>query len=200
MSNRPTLALASRSPRRAALLRLLGVEFDIIPADADERVLVGEPPAAYVRRVTRLKAAAAHAADSDGHVLLAADTCVSIDGDIFGKPLDRADCARMLRRLAGRWHDVHTALIVSPPDGDPLEALVTTRVEFVTFDDAVIEAYWASGEPADKAGAYGIQGLGGTLVRRIEGSYSAVVGLPLAESAELLARAGIAHALGGPRT
>jgi len=197
VSGRPTLALASRSPRRAALLRLLGVEFDIIPADADERVLAGERPADYVRRVTRLKAAAARAAGGGGHVLLAADTCVSIDGEIFGKPVDRAHGARMLRRLAGRWHDVHTALTVSPPNDRAHEALVSTRVEFVAFDDAVIEAYWASGEPADKAGAYGIQGLGGTLVRRIEGSYSAVVGLPLAESADLLTRAGIAHALAG---
>lgn len=197
MSGRPTLALASRSPRRAALLRLLGVEFDIIPADADERVLAGEQPADYVRRVARLKAAAARIAGDGGHVLLAADTCVSIDGEIFGKPVDRAHGARMLRRLAGRWHDVHTALMVSPPTGQAHEALVSTRVEFVAFDDAVIEAYWASGEPADKAGAYGIQGLGGTLVRRIEGSYSAVVGLPLAESADLLTRAGIAHALAG---
>ncbi|MEQ8660778.1 MAG: Maf family protein [Gammaproteobacteria bacterium] len=197
MSARPALALASRSPRRAALLRLLGVEFDILPADADESTLPGEHPADYARRVARLKAGAARAGDSAGRVLLAADTCVSIDGSIFGKPAGAADCARMLRRLAGRWHDVHTAVVVAPPSGAAFETVVTTRVEFVAFDDAVIRAYWASGEPTDKAGAYGIQGLGGALVSRIEGSYSAVVGLPLAETATLLGRAGVAHALTG---
>ncbi|MEQ8230894.1 MAG: Maf family protein [Gammaproteobacteria bacterium] len=197
MNPRPPLALASRSPRRAALLRMLGVEFDIVPADADEQVLPGEHPADYVRRVTRLKIAAARTGNGAGRVLLAADTCVSVDGLIFGKPSGAADCARMLRRLSGRWHDVHTALVVRPARGDPLETVVSTRVEFIAFDETVIRAYWASGEPADKAGAYGIQGLGGALVRRIEGSYSAVVGLPLAETAELLGRAGVPHALTG---
>jgi septum formation protein len=197
MSARPALALASRSPRRAALLRTLGVEFDILPADADESVLAGEHPVDYVRRVARLKVAAARASDTAGRVLLAADTCVSVDGLIFGKPTNAADCARMLRKLADRWHDVHTALVVALPGGSALETVVSSRVEFVAFDDAVIDAYWVSGEPADKAGAYGIQGLGGALVRRIEGSYSAVVGLPLAETAEMLGRAGVPHALAG---
>ena len=191
------IVLASRSPRRAALLRLLGVDYDLIDIDIDERPLRAETSVDYVQRVALAKAACARAGGNERRIVLAADTCVSVDGDIYGKPLDFADARRMLRRLGGGWHTVHTAVVVAGVDGPPQTVVVATRVEFIALDDAIIAAYWASGEPADKAGAYGIQGLGGALVRRIEGSYSAVVGLPLAETAALLASVGVAHALTG---
>lgn len=189
------IVLASRSPRRAALLHLLGVAYDLVAADIDETPLGAEAPVEYVQRVALAKAACARAGGLTQRIVLAADTCVSVDGEIFGKPLDFADARRMLRRLAGGWHTVYTAVVVAGMDGLSRSAIVATRVEFTPLDDATIAAYWASGEPTDKAGAYGIQGLGGALVRRIEGSYSAVVGLPLAETAMLLAGAGVAHAL-----
>jgi len=189
------IVLASRSPRRAELLRLLGVAYDIVDCDIDERQLDAETPVDYVRRVALAKAAWARANGNERRIVVAADTCVSVGQEIFGKPVDFADARRMLRRLGGGWHTVHTAVVVAGVDGPPQTEVVATRVEFVALDDPTIGAYWASGEPTDKAGAYGIQGLGGALVRRIEGSYSAVVGLPLAETAALLARAGVPHTL-----
>ncbi len=190
----PALYLASRSPRRAALLGVLGVAFEVVTADVDERALGGETPEAYTARVAALKAAAARERLAPAAAVLAADTTVSIDGELFGKPRDAAHARAMLRRLAGRRHSVVSAVVVVT--GVATHAVeVATAVEFVPFGDDVIDAYWASGEPADKAGAYGIQGLGGALVRRIDGSPSAVVGLPLAETAALLNAAGIAHAL-----
>ncbi|MEX2481092.1 MAG: Maf family protein [Gammaproteobacteria bacterium] len=192
----PLLWLASRSPRRGELLEQLGVRFARIDVEVDESCLDAEAPADYVRRVALLKAATPRA-DGDERVILAADTCVSVGGEIFGKPRDFTDAKRMLRCLSGRWHTVYTAVVLSAPQAPPEVAAVATRVEFVILDDALIAAYWGSGEPADKAGAYGIQGLGGALVRGIEGSYSAVVGLPLAETRALLDGAGVRHALSG---
>jgi len=190
------LILASRSPRRAELLRLLGVDFRVVDVAVDEDGHAGEAPADYVLRVARAKAAAGAAA-APGMALLAADTTVARAGRIFGKPRDADDASAMLLALAGGWHEVYTAVVVRAADARHLERVVCTRVEFVPFDAAVAAAYWASGEPADKAGAYGIQGLGGALVARIDGSYSAVVGLPLAETAALLTAAGVGHALTG---
>ncbi|MCB1747700.1 MAG: septum formation inhibitor Maf [Gammaproteobacteria bacterium] len=186
------VCLASRSPRRAELLGILGVEFEIVVADIDETPWAGEVPPVYVERIAREKAAAVTCDDA---VVLAADTCVAVDELIFGKPRDHADARRMLRALSGRWHAVHTAVALRAPGGTMQAVVVSTRVEFAPLDDALIDAYWASGEPADKAGAYGIQGLGGALVTRIEGSYSAVVGLPLAETRALLDGEGVRHAL-----
>lgn len=191
----PRLRLASRSPRRAALLSGLGVAFEVVAADVDERALPGETAAAYTRRVASLKAVAARTRCGDDRPVLGADTTVTLDGELFGKPCDHAAARAMLRRLAGRWHDVVSAVVLIAPGGAEHVAVVATRVEFVAFDDAVIDAYWASGEPMDKAGAYAIQGLGGALVRRIEGSYSAVVGLPLAETRALLETVGVPTAL-----
>ena len=188
------LYLASRSPRRAELLRLLGVDFALVDVEVDEREHAGEAPAAYVRRVAADKARAGADQLPADAVVLAADTTVCVDGAIIGKPLDEADARAMLRRLSGRWHEVYTAVVVGTRASLAVE-VVRTRVEFRALDDALIAAYWASGEPADKAGAYGIQGLGGALVRRIEGSYGAVVGLPLAETAEMLEKAGVGQAL-----
>ncbi len=188
------LHLASRSPRRAELLRLVGVDFVLVDVEVDEARLSGEAPADYVLRVASDKARAGSAELAPGAVVLAADTTVTIDGEIFGKPRDERDAHAMLSRLSARWHEVLTAVVVSV-DGRQFSDVVTTRVEFRALTAATIAAYWRSGEPADKAGAYGIQGLGGALVKRIDGSYGAVVGLPLCETIALLDQVGIRHAL-----
>ncbi len=190
----PMLHLASRSPRRAELLRLLGVDFLLVDVEVDESQQVGEAPLDYVRRVAEDKASAGSAQLGAGAVVLAADTTVSVDGEIFGKPRDEADATTMLLRLSGRWHEVLTAVVVGV-DGRHHTDVVKTRVEFRVLDKATISAYWCSGEPADKAGAYGIQGLGGALIKRIDGSYGAVVGLPLCETVALLEKVGVRHAL-----
>lgn len=190
----PRLHLASRSPRRAELLRLLGVDFVLVDVEVDESQRAGELPADYVRRVAADKARAGSAQLDASAAVLAADTTVSVDGVIFGKPRDEADATAMLTHLSGRWHEVFTALVIAI-DGRQRIDVVKTRVEFRVLEPASIAAYWCSGEPADKAGAYGIQGLGGALIKRIDGSYSAVVGLPLCETLALLDQAGIKHAL-----
>ena len=189
------LHLASRSPRRAALLRLLGVEFVTIGIAVDESRLGAESAVDYVQRVAALKACAGQTAVATGTAILAADTTVSIDHQLFGKPADAASAYAMLRQLSGRWHDVYSAVVVIDGAGHQTVRVVSARVEFSCLDERAIVAYWNTGEAADKAGAYAIQGLGGALVRRIEGSYSAIVGLPLAETAELLSGAGIRHTL-----
>jgi septum formation protein len=195
MSPLPVLVLASASPRRAELLHQIGARYTVSPADLDEDPLPDEDPRDYVVRVAADKARAV-AASHPASVVLAADTDVVVDGAILGKP-PGADAARaMLRRLAGRPHEVHTGLAAidtaGPPGAvpDPVTALVSTTVWFTDLDDRAIEWYVATGEPLDKAGAYGIQGAGGLFVERLEGSYHNVVGLPLAELDRLLARLG----------
>ncbi|MBM4227604.1 MAG: septum formation inhibitor Maf [Gammaproteobacteria bacterium] len=189
----PELLLASRSPRRAELLRTLGVAFVVVDVEVDETPRSGESPPVYVERLARAKAEAGRAASGNALPVLAADTTVVCDEEILGKPADAADASRMLRRLSGRWHSVFTGVALA---GAGLATVVVeTRVCFRELTETEIAAYWASGEPADKAGAYGIQGLGGALVARIEGGWSNVVGLPLAETLTLLGREGIPHAL-----
>lgn len=185
--------LASRSPRRGELLGQIGIDFDVLPSDVDESVLTDEAPEHYVFRLAKEKASvcvqrlAAHGLPL--RPVLAADTTVCIDGMILGKPENDADAAAMLRRMSDRWHVVHTAVAVA--DKDRVEvALSSTQVELALLSDADIEAYIASGEPRDKAGGYGIQGLAGTFIRRIEGSYSGVMGLPIYETAQLLKQFG----------
>ncbi len=190
------LVLASASPRRSALLDQLGVRYLCDPADLDETRRPGEAPGDYARRMAREKAlsvAARHSAE--GCAVLAADTVVEIDGDVLGKPADHFDALAMLARLSGRTHRVLTAVCLWSPEA-LCDELVETRVEFATLSRAVCEAYLATDEPWDKAGAYAIQGLAGAFVRSIEGSYSNVVGLPLAETWALLAAGGIVTALG----
>jgi septum formation protein len=187
--------LASRSPRRGELLGQIGIGFDVLPSDVDESVLPDEAPEHYVMRLAREKAAVCvrHLAERNLPSLpvLAADTTVCIDGMILGKPEDDADAAAMLRRMSDRWHVVHTAVAVA--DQGRIEvALSSTQVELAPLSEADIAAYIASGEPRDKAGSYGIQGLAGTFVRRIEGSYSGVMGLPIYETAQLLKQFGVA--------
>ena len=189
------LYLASRSPRRAELLRQLGVAFQVIDVEVDEAHGSDETAETYVSRMARAKTADGYKRVTGNGVVLGADTAVSIGGRIFGKPHNRSHAVQMLHALSGRWHDVCTGVAVQNADACTQQVVVTARVEFITLDEAIIDAYWRTGEPEDKAGAYGIQGLGGALVKRIEGSYSAVVGLPLHETRELLDHAGIAHAL-----
>ncbi len=181
------LLLASSSPRRREILAALGLEFEVLGFDIDETPLAAEDAAEMVLRLARDKARAGRA---PGRVVLAADTAVVLDGEIFGKPVDRDDALGMLERLSGREHEVVTGVAVGA-DGQVETELSRTRVRFrdIGRDEAL--QYWHSGEPADKAGAYGIQGLGGVFVSNIEGSYSGVVGLPVFETARLLARAGI---------
>lgn len=191
----PALWLASRSPRRAELLRTLGVRFTPLDVEVDESLQPGEPAPDYVARLAQAKAAAGQRLAAPLAPVLAADTTVVCESQILGKPADRAEGLAMLSRLAGRWHEVFTGVVVASPAGGLHAATVCTRVRFRSLSAAEIEAYWASGEPADKAGGYGIQGLGGALVERIEGSYSNVVGLPLAETLALLNAARVPHRL-----
>ncbi len=183
------LLLASASPRRRELLAQIGVPCTQRPSEVDERVLPGESPEAYVERVTRDKALAAVAA-CPGRVVLAADTAVVHGGQILGKPRDRAHALDMLGRLSADAHWVMTAVAVARDERIALQR-VDTRVCFRRLSAQELADYWDTGEPADKAGAYGIQGLGAVFVDRIEGSYSAVVGLPLRETASLLEGFGI---------
>lgn len=186
------LFLASGSPRRRELLTQIGVAFSVIGADIDETPLSDESPAAYVERLARGKAEAGRArlsADAPACVL-GADTAVVLDGKILGKPVDEADAQAMLLSLAGQEHEVLTAIALL--DGERCESrVVRSLVRFRPISVAEANAYWASGEPRDKAGGYGIQGLGAVFVSGLNGSYSSVVGLPLCETAELLGHFGI---------
>jgi len=194
LTNARAVVLASASPRRAELLRAAGVEFIIRPAQVDESVQDGEAARDYVLRLAIEKAQAVPRVNTD--VVLAADTTVVLDDEVLGKPADEADAVRMLRRLAGRSHEVLTGVCVAVHDG--LDARVaTTAVQFATMSDDEIAWYVASGEPMDKAGAYGIQGRASRFVTGIRGSYSNVVGLPVALVYEMLARAGWRFELSG---
>lgn len=178
------MILASQSPRRIALMREAGFDVRVIPADIDERSEPGETPVELVERLARLKAAAVAARDAaPGETVLAADTVVALDGSILGKPADRQDAVRMLSRLSGRPHEVATGVAIARGGDDGAESFVSvTHVTFYPLEEDEIRAYVESGEPLDKAGAYGIQGAGGRmLVRGIEGDFYTVVGLPIAE-------------------
>lgn len=180
------IILASRSPRRVELLSQLGVHCEICPADIDESVRSGEDPAAYVQRLAVEKAmAVAGREPALALPVLAADTTVALDKDILGKPADAADAFSILRALSGRTHWVHTAVAVYQA-GKVRSLLSSTQVEMMAVSDDVLLEYIASGEPMDKAGAYGIQGRAGAWIHKIEGSYTGVMGLPLYETAQLL--------------
>jgi septum formation protein len=183
--------LASASPRRRQLLEQLGLRFEVIPAEVDETVALGEAPADYVRRLARDKAEAGVARlGRASSPVLAADTAVVLDGAILGKPRDREDGLAMLARLSGRSHHVLSAVALVSRGKLEL-ALSESRVVFRSLLPQEAEAYWETGEPRDKAGGYGIQGLGAVFLERLEGSYSGVMGLPLSETADLLRWAGI---------
>jgi septum formation protein len=176
------LILASASPRRAELLRAAGFAFDTIATNVDESILAGESPARYVRRLAAEKSAAASLAD---RIILGADTAVVVDGEILGKPRDDDDARRMLERLSGRRHEVLTGISLRR-NACEVGRVETTTVCFAELSADVLAWYVASGEGRDKAGSYAIQGLASRFVTRIEGSYSNVVGLPVAAVVELL--------------
>lgn len=182
------IALASASPRRRELLAQLGVPFVVVQAPIDESVLPGEAAADYVLRLAIAKAQAGFLAQSQPLPTLGADTIVVTDSEILGKPQDEADFLRMMRLLSGRGHQVYTAVaLCRDATSEPQAVTVKTDVWFGPVTETQMRAYWHSGEPADKAGGYGIQGLGGRFIEKIHGSYFAVVGLPLYETAALLA-------------
>jgi septum formation protein len=193
----PPLYLASRSPRRSELLTQIGVRFALVAAEVDETPHAGESPEDYVRRVSIEKAKAGRfkVSPDDPRPVLAADTAVVLHDEILGKPLDRPDFLRMMARLSGQTHRVLTGVALTHA-GEVWYELSTSQVSFRDIDACERLAYWASGEPRDKAGGYGIQGLGALFVADLQGSYSGVMGLPLYETGRLLHRAGIAL-LGG---
>lgn len=185
MPTTPPFVLASASPRRQELLTAAGYTFTVVTADVDETPVPGETPDTYVARLAEAKARAVLARRPDA-LVLGADTTVVVDGDILAKPADAADAARMISRLQGRAHEVLTGVALVSATWARV-AVAATSVWFAPMDAADIEAYVASGEPMDKAGAYGIQGRAARYVTRIEGSYSNVVGLPVALVHALLA-------------
>lgn len=185
------LCLASGSPRRRELLAQIGVPFTTVQASIDETPLPEEAPDAYVQRLAAAKASAGLAKAPSSTVVLGADTAVVCEGQIFGKPVSAEQAAHMLAALSGRTHHVLTAIALCTEARTEV-CCVSTQVRFRHISHHEIQAYWASGEPVDKAGGYAIQGLGAVFVEAIEGSYSAVVGLPLCETAALLARFGVA--------
>lgn len=180
----PTIVLASASPRRKQLLEMLGLSILVAPADVQEIPLPREAPLAYAARLARDKARAV-----PGRVVLGADTIVVFDETILEKPADPADALRMLRKLEGRTHEVITAVCLIA-DGVERSDVDRTRVTFRTCDDEFLRRYIATGEPLDKAGAYGIQGWGAALVERVDGDFFGVMGLPVRLVLKLLAEAG----------
>ncbi|MBC52588.1 MAG: hypothetical protein CMQ34_02010 [Gammaproteobacteria bacterium] len=188
------LVLASASPRRRELLDQIGVSYRVVVHDTDESPMPAESPEIYVSRLARQKAAAVSVLPGISAPVLGADTIVVCDRTVLGKPLDETDARRMLAMLSGRRHEVMTAVCVM--QGQQVrEATVRTGVWFRELSDSDMAAYWQSGEPAGKAGAYAVQGLGALFVAKIEGSYSAVVGLPIFETGQLLAAFGVRNAL-----
>jgi septum formation protein len=192
-----TLLLASGSPRRAELLRAAGFSFDVQPANVDESLHAGETPDMYVRRVSEAKARAV-LSTARNRVVLGADTTVVLDDHILGKPVDVSDARRMLRLLSGRLHQVLTAVTLAH-DTRVLTRVEITDVEFAPLSDDEVEWYVASGEPFDKAGAYAVQGLASRFVSRVCGSYSNVVGLPVALVYAMLHDLGVIATSGTPR-
>jgi septum formation protein len=191
-ATRPRVILASQSPRRRELLALVGIAHEVRPANIDERYLAGESPRAHAERLAREKATRIREPDA---VVIGSDTIVVVDGDVLGKPDDAADAATMLRRLSGRTHTVITAVAVAWQDR--LESGVEeVEVTFHRLSDRDITEYIATGEPMDKAGAYGIQGFGATIVCRVDGDYFAVMGLPLQRLVRLFGRVGLRYAFG----
>ncbi|MDQ2930092.1 MAG: Maf family protein [Gemmatimonadota bacterium] len=190
----PRVILASSSPRRRELLDLVGIAHEVLPADIDETYRDGEEAAPHALRLAREKGAAIAALRPDA-VVIAADTIVVIDGLVLGKPCDEADAARMLGMLGGQTHVVLTAVAVSYR-GKMHSDVESVRVTFRTLDRERIGAYIATAEPMDKAGAYGIQGFGATLVERVDGDYFAVMGLPLARMVDLLQEIGVRYEFG----
>jgi septum formation protein len=192
------VVLASASPRRRELLNLIGIAHEVRPANLDETKRPRETPRRHAERLARDKASAIAQRDPD-LITIGADTIVVIDGKVLGKPVDKADAARMLAMLSGRKHTVITAVAASR--GKKLRSAVEeVKVKFRRLTDDEIDAYIATGEPMDKAGAYGIQGFGATIVERVEGDYFAVMGLPLVRLVGLLRDLGVTYSFGALET
>jgi len=191
MTDSPSIYLASRSPRRAQLLRQIGVDFQVLAVDVDESLAPGETPAQHVGRLALEKARAGRELlpGTAPRPVLGADTMVVAAGGAMGKPRDRADAIAMLQSLSGRTHEVLSAVALA--GATESWRISTSSVTFRTLTRSECAAYWGTGEPADKAGAYAIQGLAAVFVSRLEGSYSGVMGLPLYETGQLLAEAGL---------
>jgi septum formation protein len=190
----PPLVLASASPRRAALLQQLGLHVDARPADVDESYRPGESPEEHVERLAREKAEAV-AAEVPGSLVIGGDTVVVHRGRVMGKPDSDAEALAMLLALSGEAHHVFTGVALASPSGT-VSRVVRTEVRFRDFDERTALAYVATGEPEDKAGAYGIQGLGAALVEEIRGDYYCVVGFPVAAVVDLLAETGWRYEFG----
>lgn len=189
---RARVILASQSPRRRELLGLIGIPHEVRPADIDERYLPGEQPRAHALRLAREKAERIREEDA---LVIGSDTIVVVNGDVLGKPTDDADAARMLTRLSGRSHTVITAVAVAWK-GRVLADAEEVDVTLHALSDEEIRAYVATREPMDKAGAYGIQGFGATIVARVDGDYFAVMGLPLQLLVRLLRQLGLRYPFG----
>jgi len=191
MKSQSSIILASGSPRRRELLKQLAVNFNVAAADIDESHIQGETPRDYVMRLSREKAMAGFTQSGTGLPVMGSDTIVLLDGEILGKPESRREAEMMLQRLSGCTHEVYSgvALVVNPET--VLDTINITAVTFGEMPPAWIRQYCQTEEPMDKAGAYAVQGATGQYIRRIEGSYSGVMGLPLFETAELLRRAGL---------
>ncbi|HEX9564181.1 MAG TPA: Maf family protein [Gemmatimonadaceae bacterium] len=194
MSGPIRVVLASQSPRRRELLTLVGMAHDVRPADLDERMEPGEGPEEHVERLARAKARAIAVREPDA-LVIGADTIVVLDDEILGKPDDAAGARQTLRKLSGRTHTVHTAVAVAR-DGLLESGIESVEVTFRALTDDQIAKYIATGEPMDKAGAYGIQGFGAVIVERIHGDYFAVMGLPLGRLVALMARVGATYRFG----
>jgi septum formation protein len=190
----PRVILASQSPRRRELLTLIGIAHEVQPADIDETYFPGEQPAAHAERLAREKAAVIARQDPDA-IVIGSDTIVVVDGDVLGKPADEAEAKRMLRRLANRSHVVMTAVAVVWR-GETRSAVEQVSVDFHPLTDAEIDAYVATREPMDKAGAYGIQGYGAAIVARVDGDYFAVMGLPVQRVVRMLRELGVRYDFG----
>lgn len=190
----PPVILASASPRRRELLTLVGIPHTVRPADIDESVLPGEIPAEHAERLARTKAQTLASAEP-GTVVIAADTIVVLDGDILGKPANVAHARDMLGRLSGRTHTVVTGMACAF-NGRLVSGVEEVAVTFKTLSEGAIAEYLATGEPMDKAGSYGIQGFGATIVRRIDGDYFAVMGLSLVCLIDLLGQLGVTYHFG----
>ena len=183
--------LASQSPRRRALLETIGLPVRIVPSDIGEHPVAGETPAAMVSRLSALKALAV-SSEHAAAIVIGADTTVAVDGDVLGKPVNGDEAVQMLERLSGRWHTVFSGVSLAR-DGKLVGTRVaSTKVRMRRYDRDIARRYAATGEPLDKAGAYGIQGFGALMVAEIRGSYDTVVGLPLREIGDILEEAGLA--------
>jgi septum formation protein len=189
---RPRVILASASPRRRELLSLIGIEHEVRPANIDESYLDGETPPEHAERLARGKASAI---EEPNAVTIGSDTIVVVDGDVLGKPRDRVHAAEMLRRLSGRSHVVMTGVAVRWR-GKLVSGLEEVGVTFRALSDEEIERYIDTGEPMDKAGAYGIQGFGATIVDRVDGDYFAVMGLALNRLVRLFRELGLGYVFG----